>query len=822
LSPDYRSTRKYIETIKGPGEPAETAEELTPSTVKEPSAQVPATSRAETPADVEEIKDSEKSLVSGTEVLPQPKKVESLYAQAVNLYKDGQYDAAEVKFREVQGIVKGYRATQKYLELIIKERAKSRAKTGTPGRIETYVKADAKPPAAEMVETVPADQGLSARSGKIYRQIQALAAEKDVADSSRTFAKIDQIIATIESEQKKIARQIEIQEKNDALSAQRAKDMDRMAVAKGKQASERREGLRQKDLKTAAIEAEDRKALFAQERKDVALREKESTLEQERDTKLKADVLYQQGLNLYREKNFADAKDRFLSVEDVLPGYRDTGRYLLRIEHWEGEQAIISEENKDRAEVARLAEKASVINQEVQSLTAQKNYPVVREKFAEMENLLKEIQIIKGRMQSRRADFERSWEEHARAASSKAVETKAAKDTKALVEGMTHREKALVLYHDGQTFYSNGRYPEARVKFIEATAMDPNLKAAYSYVQRIDRILEKKDYEVQKINIKNEKYLGLERDQEVQGPSAAQPIESLAVPAAVGMSQKTLKVQEDRSRKVYEEGVSLYRSKRYREARVKFEESAQYGDLGRRDKAKRYLGLIETALVNQRVKAEQDRVKEEQRYLETKRAENRLSWERDKEVRAERMRLDEQLARQQSLLATQSRIEAKAGVEEQKGEQSEAIKDEDELMKTSEKVSAYDQEAAKAMTADQERLTLKQAAEEEKKTLEQQRVEIRREFEAGVAKLYNEAVDLYKKRLYPQALENFNQVNELIKGYKKTEYYVQQIDKRLTGGLSVPKMQSAPSVEENVPAVPDSRNKTVNDVLDQFETGAVR
>jgi hypothetical protein len=143
-------------------------------------------------------------------------------------------------------------------------------------------------------------------------------------------------------------------------------------------------------------------------------------------------------------------------------------------------------------------------------------------------------------------------------------------------------------------------------------------------------------------------------------------------------------------------------------------------------------------------------------------------------------------------------------------------------MKTSEKVSAYDQEAAKAMTADQERLTLKQAAEEEKKTLEQQRVEIRREFEAGVAKLYNEAVDLYKKRLYPQALENFNQVNELIKGYKKTEYYVQQIDKRLTGGLSVPKMQSAPSVEENVPAVPDSRNKTVNDVLDQFETGAVR
>jgi tetratricopeptide (TPR) repeat protein len=863
LSPDYRSTRKYIETIKGPLEPTPKSEELAPSAVKEPSTLVPEPSRAATTAVEEEAKAGKAALVSEPVVLTQPKKVESLYAQAVNLYKDEQYDAAEIKFREVQGIVKGYRATQKYLELIIKERAKSRAKTGTQGRIGTYTEpavaadvqsaeraqlvAAAKPQVTEAVETVSAGHGLSARSGKIYRQIQALAAEKDVADSSRTFAKIDQIIVTIESEQKRVARQIEIQERNDALSAQRAKGMERVAVAKEKEAAERRGSLKQEEQKIAVQEAEDRDALINKERQDVTQREKEEkekVFEQEHDTKLKAGVFYQQGLNLYREKNYADAKERFLSVEKILPGYRDTGRYLLRIEHGEGEQEIISEENKDRAEVARLAEKAGVINQEVQSLTVQKNYPVVREKFTEMENLLKEIQVIKDRMQFRRRDFERSWEEHAKAESQKAVETKSVKDTKALVEGMTRREKALVLYHDGQTFYSYGRYPEARVKFVEATAMDPSLKAAFSYVQRVDRILEKKDYEDQKINIENENR-GLERDQEAQGPSAAQPEESAAVPAALGMSQKTLKVQEDRSRKVYEEGVSLYRSKRYREAHVKFEEAAQYGDPGRREKARRYLGLVETALVNQRVKAEQDRVKEEQRYLEAKRAETRLSWERDKEIRAERLRMDEQLARQQRLLTAQSRIEAKAEVEGQKGERIGAIKNEDELMnasisqnnkertkfiqsapdqivKSDEQAPVNGREAAKVVSPEQERLSLKQTAEEEKKALEQQRLAIQRDFEAGVAKLYNEALDLYKKRQYPQALENFNQVNELIKGYKKTEYYIQQIDKGLTGGLSLPKMQSTPSVEESVPAVPDSRNKAVNDVLDKFEAGAVK
>ena len=193
----------------------------------------------------------------------------------------------------------------------------------------------------------------------------------------------------------------------------------------------------------------------------------------------------------------------------------------------------------------------------------------------------------------------------------------------------------------------------------------------------------------------------------------------------------------------------------------------------------------------------------------------------------------------------QNRVEAKAEVAEEGGKRIEAIKNEDKLTKTSisnndkerakfiqpaqeqpakseKQVPVFDRATSKIAAEDQERRQLKQAAEDEKKALEQQRIAIRRDFEAGVSKLYNEAIDLYKKHEYPQALEDFNQVNELIKGYKKTEYYIEQIDKGLTKGLSLPKMQSTPSVEESVPAVPDSRNKAVNDVLDKFETGAVQ
>jgi hypothetical protein len=199
--------------------------------------------------------------------------------------------------------------------------------------------------------------------------------------------------------------------------------------------------------------------------------------------------------------------------------------------------------------------------------------------------------------------------------------------------------------------------------------------------------------------------------------------------------------------------------------------------------------------------------------------------------------MEEQLARQQRLMEEKGRIEAKTQATEQNVERIKMIKQDGEFKKVS--VSQNDQERQKFLDAAQDQTakttektrtnyveeaggleTLQQNAVAEKKVLEEQRMAIRRDFEDGVSKLYNEGVDLYKKRRYPQALENFVQVNELIKGYKKTDHYVEMIEKELSKNFPSPRVKSVLPVQESVPAVPDSRNKAVSDVLDQFEGGA--
>jgi len=126
---------------------------------------------------------------------------------------------------------------------------------------------------------------------------------------------------------------------------------------------------------------------------------------------------------------------------------------------------------------------------------------------------------------------------------------------------------------------------------------------------------------------------------------------------------------------------------------------------------------------------------------------------------------------------------------------------------------------------------LRLSAERERRLLDQQRVAIRRDFEAGVERLYNEAVDLFKKHLYEESREDFLQVSDMIKGYKKTDYYLGQIDKvlktaakraPLTVPVLAPPAETAPRIDPVLPASGDGRTKAVSQALDSFDAGPRR
>ncbi|MBF0593813.1 MAG: hypothetical protein HQL22_02465 [Candidatus Omnitrophica bacterium] len=599
LHPNYRSVGKYLDAINVvlPKPVIEAPAPVLQVTTEAPVPAIPAPGIVQ--KDLPSLETYERTVAAA----------EPLYSSAVDLYKSGKFDEALVKFQQVKLISKDYKSTQEYLLLIAKSRGEK-------------VPAEAKQELARESKTI---EELSQRSGELYRQIRALADDKDMAGAAKTFAKVDKILENLEMEKKRLAQEIERQEKESRLAAERAKALEEEQRNAEKLASARREALKQKQEDKKEEEAKAREAANLKEQNDLKRQERErigQAREQERDLNLKAGVFYQQGLGALKEKNYPLAKERFNDARKLWPEFKDTGRLLLDIDRAEGEQKLLEEEDKDHARAAALAEKANAVNMEALALSNNKDFAGLQQKFDELSSVLKEIQILKGRMISRREGFRVEWENKLAALKNKASSGKPVKGMKEIIEGRTVRQQAEAIYKEGQDLYNVGQYAEARVKFRDSFAVDPSFKAAYTFAQRVDRLFEQKDYEDQKARNKKEGR-GFESKQE--GTEAALIDKTPATPDPV------------RAKQVEDEGLNLYKTKRFKEARIKFEELAKVGDARQHDKAVRYFGLIETALEKEQQATEAERRKEEERYLEAKRAEIRLSWEKDKNAQAQQI-----------------------------------------------------------------------------------------------------------------------------------------------------------------------------------------
>ncbi|MEI6438227.1 MAG: tetratricopeptide repeat protein [Candidatus Omnitrophota bacterium] len=918
-------------------------------------------------------------------------KVLGVYKDAVALYKEKNYPGAKGRFEEVERLQPGYRSARKYLDMIAAIVPPARPAPVIPATPAVPVSLP-KPvvPTLTLKESLDKQQlakdsktvdELTQRSGVLYHQIRALAEDKDFAQAAKTFSKIDQIVANLEQEKKRLARTIEREEKLERERQERQKKLENEAHLNEKDAAVRREGLKQAQAQKKEDEDRARQAASDKEQQDLKRKEQArlaQVKELEKETRLKTEVLYQQGQNSFNDKNYSLARERFADALKLMPGYKDIEILMVRIDQAEGEQKLLEQEKADRARVASIAEKANAVNLEALALSNAKNFPGLQQKFDELSSLLQDIQGIKGHMLANREDFRKEWEGKLAAARAKADAPKPIKDMKAMVEGRTARQQAEAFYKQGEQFYNAGQYAEARVKFRDSFAADPTFKAAYTFSLRVDRILEHRDFEEQQGRAKKEKR-HFDDKQEGLAPS---PVDDAA-----------LAPDPARAKQVYADGIELYKQKKFKEARIKFEELSKVGDTLQRAKAVRYLNLIETALDKARQDAEKERAQEEARYLEGKRLETRMALERDKglpvkelvddaensqhaqdaaverqvllrsieqENDAERKKMLSERLRQkdiaeqkaaaewgqvrkfavhqdvkmgdkaptipgkppeiqtpavpvkkvppaaskpkkdgvsvqpekqvtvpaevktetesrkklakgsmkqrplvvtatdsredaqfQRLIARQKVIEAKETerkrlimerehqahelekmrVEEKQRRAREAQlrRDKKELKDASSPVPMPVKKPAVTVVAPLPAVTAPlpaavpldvyhAAANEEKRRLEEQRAAIARDFEDGVERLYVEALDLYKKHAYEEAKEDLTQVNELIKGYKKSEQYLISIDKE----LSKPSRRSKGLSSSSSAIRTDRRGEAVASMLDQAEHGAVK
>ena len=89
-------------------------------------------------------------------------------------------------------------------------------------------------------------------------------------------------------------------------------------------------------------------------------------------------------------------------------------------------------------------------------------------------------------------------------------------------------------------------------------------------------------------------------------------------------------------------------------------------------------------------------------------------------------------------------------------------------------------------------------------SLEGQREIVRKELENGAEIMYQEALNLYKQRHYTAAADRFQDVQEILPGYKRTGEY---LDDARSKALNVPVRSSSPV----------SRQESISKALDLFE-----
>ena len=188
---------------------------------------------------------------------------------------------------------------------------------------------------------------------------------------------------------------------------------------------------------------------------------------------------FQQGASALKSGDYVVARKKFIEVSRLDPKYRNVERMLLTVEQQQKEAKLQVIEAFDRRKIAGLAVQADQLNQDAYLLSRRGDYQSVQKKFTDLEDVLAEMENVKAGIISRRSGL------------------KTAKDIKQAELKVEEKlvEKSRILYREGQQHYSAERFAEARVKFLESSKADPSFLAPRSYLDRIDRILAKRDYE---------------------------------------------------------------------------------------------------------------------------------------------------------------------------------------------------------------------------------------------------------------------------------------------------------------------------------------
>ncbi|MCK5081871.1 MAG: hypothetical protein KAR31_03095, partial [Candidatus Omnitrophica bacterium] len=329
----------------------------------------------------------------------------------------------------------------------------------------------------------------------------------------------------------------------------------------------------------------------------------ESETERQRKLEEQAQFIYQEAIKYYKKREFEQAKEDFLEVQKIVPGYKSTGKYLSRIDK------DIEKEQKQRHEDQEMAFRRRM--REKKMLEQQKWEENEKLRAAEDQDRLREFKEKTLARKKQREEWERVIEENEHERQRKLG------------------EEAEFIYQEALRAYSATRWEEARADFTEVARILPGYKLTEKYLSGLDDDIQKEEQERRRTIQETSK----ERNQ--KEASARKQEEKHQQNLRKIADKKEFQRKEVQAEAVYQFAVSLYKREKYEQAKDKFLEADQI--LSGYRATEKYLKNIDRDIK----KAERSREKEQQIVFEQQLREQRLAQKRE-ESRLEQMRTSEE------------------------------------------------------------------------------------------------------------------------------------------------------------------------------------
>lgn len=304
------------------------------------------------------------------------RKVLELYREAESDYRNGLYALARERLNQVQHISPGYKATEEYLERIAYEYGNEvtiqqnvpipepTVVEALPVREEIVVPdvAAVAPKVAPKEEVAPAAStpqkaAVDEKAVSFYRAGLSFFKQKEYARSRENFEHADQLYPGYKStleylnridslQQREQQREIQAQQKAFARSVKRAKTVKNQERPRPAAVAPATIEVPKPGLEKAVASLPEAITRGEPAKVDDSIR-------------LKTEALFPEAVKLFESNQFVLAREKFLELEQLSPGYKTTPKYLVLIERTmlqEEKKTQRTKQQQDKEAVIRTAQ----------------------------------------------------------------------------------------------------------------------------------------------------------------------------------------------------------------------------------------------------------------------------------------------------------------------------------------------------------------------------------------------------------------------------------------------------------------------------------